>query len=192
MTKEPAVTICHLSLFPEAGEMTDAAAVEEEDDDAPVVLPWQNEERHEVTERRGASGIYLRYLDDRADSIVSALRVIAGSDGATIVHCAAGKDRTGVVIACALAEVGVNREAIVDDYTRSAERIEAIYQRLGGRRTYREDLARTDVDDHRPRASTMERLLAAVDELHGGMSAWLRAHDWTEDDAARLRRKLLG
>ena len=177
-------------LFPEAGEATDAAAVDDEDE--PVVLPWQNEERSEVVERRGASGIYLRYLDDRADSIVAALRVIAESEGATIVHCAAGKDRTGVVIACALAEVGVTRDAIVEDYTRSAERIEAVYHRLGARRAYRDDLRGTDVDHHRPRATTMERTLGAVDEIHGGIPAWLRAHGWTEDDAARLRHKLVG
>lgn len=191
LTKEDAVEICHLSLFPEAGETTDAAAVEADDDDQPVVLPWQSEERGESVERRGASGIYLRYLDDRADSIVAALRVIAESDGATIVHCAAGKDRTGVVIACALAEVGVTREAIIADYARSGERIDAIYRRLTARRTYRDDLSGTDVDEHRPRASTMERLLAAIDDLHGGVPAWLRAHAWTDQDAARLRRKLL-
>ena len=189
MTKEPSVDIFHLSLFPEAGETTDAAVV---DEDEPVVLPWHNEERSAVAERRGASGIYLRYLDDRADSIVAALRVIAESEGATIVHCAAGKDRTGVVIACALAEVGVTRDAIVDDYTRSAERIEAVYHRLGARRTYRDDLRGTDVDHHRPRARTMDRMLAAVDEIHGGIPAWLRAHGWTAQDAARLRQKLLG
>jgi rhodanese-related sulfurtransferase len=192
MTKEDVVEICHLSLFPEAGEATDAAAVDAEEDDAPVVLPWQSDERAEFEERRGVSGIYLGYLDDRADSIIAALRVIADTDGATVVHCAAGKDRTGVVVACALAEVGVTPEAIVADYARSGERIEAIYRRLSARRTYRQDLTSTAIDEHRPRASTMQRLLAAVDELHGGIPAWLRAHGWTEDDSARLRRKLLG
>ena len=56
--------------------------------------------------------------------------MIAHSPGATIVHCAAGKDRTGTVVAIALAEVGVTREAIVADYARSAERIEHIFGRL--------------------------------------------------------------
>lgn len=191
MTRVPGVEIHHLSLFPEAGHNTDAAAADDEADDGPVVLPWQKHEREADVERRGAAGIYLRYLDDRADSIIAALRVIAESDGATIVHCAAGKDRTGVVVACALAEVGVTREAIVADYARSAERIEAIYDRLAARTTYRDDLDRNDIDKHRPRASTMERLLDAVDELHGGVPAWLRAHGWTDEDAAALRHRLL-
>jgi hypothetical protein len=37
----------------------------------------------------------------------------------------------------------------------------------------------------------MQRLLEAVDDIHGGVPAWLRAHGWTDDDAAALRKRLL-
>lgn len=189
MTSERSVEVRHLSLFPEAGENTDAAA----EDDEPVVLPWQDREpsMDEDDRRRGASGIYLRYLDDRADSIIDALRLIAGTDGTTIVHCAAGKDRTGVVIAFALTEVGVTRQAIIDDYALSADRVEKVFARLSARRTYAQDLGSADVDKHKPKAETMERLFEAIDEIHGGIPVWLRAHGWTEHDAAALRHKLL-
>ncbi|HKC29724.1 MAG TPA: tyrosine-protein phosphatase [Jatrophihabitans sp.] len=188
MTREPLVSVRHFSLFPEAGHATDAAA-----DDEPVVLPWQRRDAARPAEaRRGVVGIYLRYLDDRADSILNALRLIARTDGATVVHCAAGKDRTGVVVAFALAEVGVERAAIVEDYRLSADRVPATLARLASRRTYAADLGDDgDVDKHKPRADTMEQLLAAVDELYGGVSAWLRSHGWTDDDAAALRRHLL-
>ncbi len=191
MTREAAVEVRHLSLFPEAGEQTDVAAAE----DGPVVLPWQNrrppEGVQEDERRQGAAGVYLRYLDDRGDSIVAALRTIAQTPGATIVHCAAGKDRTGVVVAFALAEVGVAREEIVADYARSAERVPAVVRRLASRRIYAGDLDVTQVDRHKPRAVTMERVLDAVDEVHGGVPAWLRANGWTEQDAAALRHHLL-
>lgn len=187
MTREPLVTVEHFSLFPESGHHTDAAAAE--DSDAPVVLPWQ--QRREDGQRRSASTIYLSYLDDRADSAIATLRLIANSDGATIVHCAAGKDRAGVVTALALAEVGVTHDAIVADYALSADRIEAIFERLRASRTYAEDLAGQSIDKHRPRPQTMQRLLAAIDQEHGGVPAWLRAHGWTERDAAALRAKLL-
>jgi protein tyrosine/serine phosphatase len=160
-----------------------------------VVLPWQTRDRQasdsEEAERKGAAGIYLRYLDDRADSILAALRTVARTDGATIVHCAAGKDRTGVVVAIALAEVGVTREAIADDYARSADRIEAIFDRLRASRTYTEIDNGVDIDKHTPKAVTMQRMLNAMDEVHGGVPAWLRANGWTAADAAALRRKLL-
>ncbi|MDT4962574.1 MAG: protein-tyrosine phosphatase [Pseudonocardiales bacterium] len=191
LTREPAVDVQHFSLFPEAGRNTDAGAL---DDDGPVVLPWQNRgtdlgEPDRV--RLGAAGVYLRYLDERPDSVVGALRLIADTDGATIVHCAAGKDRTGVVVALALAEVGVAREAIVDDYAQSAERIEAIFARLKASRTYTGDLANQDIDKHSPRAATMEHLLDALEANFGGAPEWLRQHGWTDDDAAALRKHLL-
>ncbi len=191
MTREPAVEVRNLSLFLESGATTDAAAA----DDAPVVLPWQTRDAPDGTDEderwRGASGVYLRYLDDRGDSVLDALRMIAHTDGATLVHCAAGKDRTGVVVAFALAEVGVTRAAIVDDYAHSAERIGAIFRRLSSRRTYAAELGTEDADRHKPRAVTMERLLDAMDEQFGGIPAWLRTHGWTDADAAALRHHLL-
>jgi protein tyrosine/serine phosphatase len=183
------VDIVHLSLFPESGANTDAAA---DDDDGPVVLPWQDREvRTDGARRQGASAVYLGYLDERADSVLATLRLIADSPGATIVHCAAGKDRTGTVVAIALSEVGVTREAIIADYARSAERIEAIFDRLRASRTYADDIGTEAAADHAPKSATMQRLLDAIDTEHGGASAWLRSHGWTEADAAALRHKLL-
>jgi protein-tyrosine phosphatase len=191
MTREPSVEVRHFSLFPEAGHNTDAAALDEH---APIVLPWQNRgtDLGEPDDRRqGASGVYLRYLDERPDSALAALRLVADTDGATIVHCAAGKDRTGVVTALALAAVGVAREAIIDDYVLTAERIEAILGRLRASRTYADDLQNQTVDTHRPRAAAMRRLLDTLDESYGGAPAWLRAHGWTDEDGAALRKRLL-
>ena len=61
-------------------------------------------------------GHYLGYLEDRPEEVTGALRTIATSEGAAIVHCAAGKDRTGVIVALALTVAGVEPEAIVADY----------------------------------------------------------------------------
>lgn len=195
MTREPRVELRHLSLFPEAGHNTDAAAVDRQPDDPakPVVLPWQNLDRSvpDPEAPAGAAGFYVRYLLDRPDSVIETLRLIANTDGAALVHCAAGKDRTGVVVAIALAEVGVRREAIIEDYALSAERIHDIFARLRASDTYADDLADSDVDKHSPRDTTMAELLDAVDRMHGGVPAWLRKHGWTDDDAAALRKHLL-
>lgn len=187
LTREPQVTHRNLSLFVEE------PVPDEADPGEPVILPWQRRdaERTEQDRQRGAAGIYLRYLDERGDSVLAALRLIAHSDGATIVHCAAGKDRTGVIVACALAEVGVTRDAIVADYVASADRIEAILARLAGRRTYASYVDEAEIDVHRPRAETMAQTLDAVDDAYGGFPAWLRANGWTAEDAAALRAKLL-
>jgi protein-tyrosine phosphatase len=193
LTHEPIVDVRHFSLFPEAGLNTDAVAADDEPD-APVLLPWQGRERPDSEEerRRGAADIYVDYLIDRPDSIVDALRLIAETDGATIVHCAAGKDRTGVVVAIALSEIGVDRDAIIADYALTSERIERVLRRLAARRTYAADLEdEHDFDRHKPRPVTMERFLDEMDERYGGVAAWLRAHGWTDEDAAALRKRLL-
>lgn len=186
------VDVRHLSLLPEEGDATDAAAVEE---GAPVILPWQKRDAtlSDDERRKGAAAVYQRYLGERADSVVEALRVVAYTDGATIVHCAAGKDRTGTVVALALDVVGVDRDAIARDYALSADRVPRVFARLSRRRTYAADLGGdVDIDRHKPQAVTMQRLLETLDERHGGAAGWLREHGWTGADAAALHRKLLG
>lgn len=194
LEKRPEVEVRNLSLYPD-----DAFDKMTPDENGRYVLPWENDEDVPAEDAatdtaRGVSGHYLNYLNGRADSVIAALRLIAASPGATIVHCAAGKDRTGVVVAIALTEVGITREAIIADYARSAERIQAIFARLATSATYAGTVGAGDtdmIDKHKPRDVIMERLFAAIDGELGGVHAWLRAHGWTEADAAALRAKLL-
>ena len=185
MTREPLVAVKQLSLFP---ERSGAAALKDEPDepDEPDVPPW---ERRPVT-GRGFSGLYLGFLAERADSVLAALRLIAHREGATLVHCTAGKDRTGTVVALALSDVGVEREAIVADYGASADHFDDLMKRLAASTTSRE-LALAAAVKHRPKAITMERFLDALAEEAGGVRPWLAAHGWTVDDHAALQRKLL-
>ena len=181
LADEARVAVHHLSLFPEAGPGEAA--------DTADVLPWQDPERERA--RASARRTYLRYLDERPDSILAALRLLAHSDGATLVHCAAGKDRTGVVVALALAFLGVPREEIVADYVASADRIEAIMARLATSPTYADDPFVVDIDGQRPRAATIEGFLDQLEQEDGGATDWLGKHGWTDADAAALRTRLI-
>ena len=133
---------------------------------------------------------YLGYLARRPDSVAAALSVIARAEGATVVHCAAGKDRTGTVVAMALDVAGVPREEIVADYVLTAERIDAIIARLMPRPTYGAALAKQEVGDQLPRAESIEAILDAVHEGWGGAAGWLLHRGWTQPDVARLRARL--
>src|SRR5450756_1357333 len=64
-------------------------------------------------------GHYLGYLDNRPEEVVGALRSIGTAPGAAIVHCAAGKDRTGVVIVADEGGTNDGLEAIVGRLSRS-------------------------------------------------------------------------
>ena len=122
--------------------------------------------------------------------MVGALRTIAHAEGAALVHCAAGKDRTGVVVALALTVAGVPAEAVVGDYAASAERTEAIIARLRRSRLYARDVNRKPAQLQRPRAETMAAFLEQMDARYGGVASWLTDHDMSAADLAALRVKL--
>ena len=82
-----------------------------------------------------------------------------------LVHCAAGKDRTGVVVALALAAVGVRREAIIADYVVTADRITEIMRRLRASPTYATALEGVTDESRKPQAMFLERVLEVLDSI---------------------------
>ena len=168
------------------------AAKGEEDLDAlaakALAVPWSPDGT-----RRDASfwaEHYLGYLAARPDSVAAALRVIGDAPGAAVVHCAAGKDRTGTVVAMALDVAGVPHEEIVADYVLTAERIEAIIGRLMSRPAYGHALSQQSIDEQSPKPESIEAILRAVDAGWGGAAGWLRDHGWTASDVEGLRHHL--
>jgi protein tyrosine/serine phosphatase len=137
-------------------------------------------------------GHYLGYLEDRPDQIVAALRSIAHSEGAALVHCAAGKDRTGVVVALALTVAGVRPEDVVEDYAASGDRTEAVLARLRRSRTYARDIDSRPVTAHRVRPETMAAFLEQMESRYGGVARWLTEHSFSAEDLRLLRVKLRG
>lgn len=182
LVSEPAVRIDHRSLYPDSGGNTDL--------DADTVRPWGEPVEGAYADESPVVRAYMSYLHRRPDSIAESVRAIARTDGAVLVHCAAGKDRTGVVVAMALAAAGVDDATIVADYLASAERIEEIMARLVSSETYRAELEGHDAQDHAPRVGTMDRVLELLREQHGGATAWLTANGLTEADLALLRERL--
>lgn len=182
IARVPAVRVEHRSLYPESGGNTDL--------DADTVKPWEQNDERESPDEPPVVRAYMGYLRRRPDSVVGSIRSIARADGAVLVHCAAGKDRTGVVVALALDAAGVDRDAIVADYVATGERIGAIIDRLVSSPTYRSELAGHDPQTHAPLPGTMERLFELVDARFGGSRAWLSEHGLDETDLERLRRRL--
>ncbi|WP_214410685.1 tyrosine-protein phosphatase [Sphaerisporangium fuscum] len=190
LTLVPEVTIHHLTLFAEGGRHTDVEADTPKRIEGDKVLPWQGQREADTAEVR-VVGFYYAYLRDRPDSVLAALRAMAYGEGAALVHCAAGKDRTGVVCALALSVAGVTREAIVADYAATGDRLEPLLARLRASDTYRDDLDSQPAENHMPRPDYMEHFLKVLDENHGGARGWLAEHGWTAEDDAALRSRLL-
>jgi protein-tyrosine phosphatase len=190
------VTHRHFTLLPERGARTDVFAAEGDAEELRAQLPadWaQSVLPRQAGDDEGetpAVRSYLGFLSDGTENVLAALRALAASEGAVVVHCAAGKDRTGVVSALALAVAGVDREDIVADYAQTAEVIEALMAKLAASPTYAGDATGRDVADHTPRADTMRRVLEILDERDGGPIGWLESHGFGADEQAALRARL--
>lgn len=181
----------HHSLLPIRTEPVRARPAPVTDDaDTGLGSPWK--EYDGKRDARFWAEHYLGYLSDRPDSISAALDVISRSAGATIVHCAAGKDRTGTVVALALAVAGVPDEVIIEDYVLTDERLTRILERLTGHPVYGEALKTQTLNDQRPKAASMESILSSLHDGFGGPDSWLREQGWSPDDLARLRSRLRG
>jgi protein-tyrosine phosphatase len=162
---------------------------------ATVHLPLGREERGALPEgaRPGdpvgaLRQAYRDYLDERGHHIVTLARVVAGSTAATLVHSAAGKDRTGVAVGMLLDAVGVDRSAVVADYTATNDVIEQVVRTLAAAHGHgRAD----DLSAHLARPAVLTELLEHVDDAYGGAAAWLRERGLTEPELAALRRRLV-
>ncbi|HEX5383222.1 MAG TPA: tyrosine-protein phosphatase [Propionibacteriaceae bacterium] len=154
-------------------------------------LPWVDLEPSVQLDNAVAS-VYFSYLVDRPDSVLAALRTVAQAPGVALVHCAAGKDRTGTIVALALSVADADRQAIIDDYTASSERVAEVVARLKSSPTYAENLAGRDLSSHLSHPETMISLLRHIDETFGSVPQMLSKMGWTEDDNEQLRAKLRG
>jgi protein-tyrosine phosphatase len=177
----PAIRRVHHPVVSEIGETTDVVA-------AALLLKKQQDRSRFPGDP--TCGHYLGYLEDRPDQVAGAVRSIAYDPGTALVHCAAGKDRTGVVVALALTAAGVRRAAVVADYAATGERTEAIMDRLRRSPTYVRDIDSLPVDSQRPRPETMAAFLEQMDSRYGGVVQWLTAHGLSAAELDLLRTKL--
>jgi protein-tyrosine phosphatase len=122
--------------------------------------------------------LYLSMVDDGA-AFAGAVRALARPGGLpALVHCTAGKDRTGLLVAMVLDVLGVEEKAIVADYLLSNERLAANPGDVKFEFPIREEL--------------MTGSLAYTRERFGSVEQYLLAHGVTAEELATLRAELLG
>jgi hypothetical protein len=116
---------------------------------------------------------YLWYLEVGRAAFTDALTMVADPNNHPLVfHCAAGKDRTGVLAALILDILGVERSVIVDDYAITATRMELILDRLRRDPVWGDYVAEIPPERVHAEASTMERFLDLLYQRHGGAREW--------------------
>lgn len=142
--------------------------------------------------------LYIGILEHGATELAQVARLIAASTDdaptAVLVHCTAGKDRTGVATALMLDAVGTERQAIVDNYAESAQNLagpwtDGMLQSIAAMGVPVTPELKTLGTGSPP--EEIEKALAWVD-AHGGAADYLRSGGLTDAELTALRARLAG
>ncbi|MEV7779890.1 tyrosine-protein phosphatase [Kitasatospora sp. NPDC088351] len=131
----------------------------------------------EMTTAADLGAFYLLMAESAPEAVVAAVEA-ATRPGGVLLHCAAGKDRTGLLIALLLDLVGVPAEEIVADYARTNEALTQIWANLADRnRSAMNDYQAGTLTVPAPLleapAGAMVAFLELVDTRYGGTEAFL-------------------
>ena len=134
---------------------------------------------------------YVMMLRFASGPIARVIETLARVDAPAVFHCAAGKDRTGVLSAVILGALDVRDEVIVADYAATREGLDAVVERLMQSEGYREMFAALPPDTLHAEPETMISLLDHVRAEHGSMRGYLREVGVADEVVERLAARLL-
>jgi protein-tyrosine phosphatase len=123
--------------------------------------------------------------------IARILTLLAETERPAIYHCAAGKDRTGVVSAIVLSLLGVRDEVIVADYAASRENLDAIIDRLMTSKGYEVMFSALPPDTMHAEPETMISFLRQLNDKYGSIAGYAQDAGVGAPSLDRLRDRLL-
>ena len=136
--------------------------------------------------------VYLEVLALYRPHLARAVAAVADAEpeGCLLVHCHAGKDRTGLVVALLLAVAGVSPEAIAADYALSGRNL------ADSLASWVEGGADPESREHRRRISVapQQAMLDVLGELasrYDGAASYLRDAGLSESHLDRVRMRLV-
>jgi protein-tyrosine phosphatase len=151
-----------------------------------------------VIEHIAMGEMYARMVETAAPQLVTALGIITLAPGAIAFHCAAGRDRTGVLAAVLLLALGAADDDIVTDYARTDPNMAAIQERMRpvmgvllARLGFDLDAMTATPPSQEPMDISMRTMLERLRERHGDALAPLRAAGLDNATITRLRERAL-
>ncbi|MFK7602792.1 tyrosine-protein phosphatase [Deinococcus sp. SM5_A1] len=154
------------------------------------LLPHRVRELNEAS-LAGSNGVYnCAVLDHGANNVVGILGAILDAPpGPVLIHCQAGKDRTGLIAALCLELAGRSRDEIAADYVATGPELVDFYARGELRRTPEQQ--KRDAPLMPTIADDILRSLAHLDSTWGGVGPYLAAYGFPEAEAAALGDRLI-
>jgi hypothetical protein len=141
--------------------------------------------------------LYAAVVADTGELVAEIAGIVALADPPCLVHCAAGKDRTGVIVAILLAAVGVSRAEIIADYERTAANMPAVLERIVKTRpvaeqdAIRAQLAQVPAQLFATNVEAIDAVLDVVGATEHGAGGWLQAHGLSAQTLRLLRARLV-
>ena len=176
--------------------------------EAPHESSWQkmmteySDEDPSVAAQRWMTSEYERFPTlGGSRRAVRQIVTMLGEGRPVLVHCFAGKDRTGFAVAVALEAAGVHPDAILADYLRSNDAVARLRESILTTMRSREGVTDEVVSFAESRLTNevlgvWEQYLVSarrvLDVTHGGLPGYLDAAGVTPADVERLRGQLLG
>ncbi|MDF0529513.1 tyrosine-protein phosphatase [Tsukamurella sp. 8F] len=124
-----------------------------------------------------------------AGAALAAVAGVLAEGGSVLVHCTAGKDRTGWLIATLLRMFGASEEVVSSDYLRSNEAIGPLRDMVVRRRADAEQLSR---DFLGVRAEYLAAATEAMTARFGDVAGYLSAVGVSPDTIAALQDRMIG
>ncbi len=125
-------------------------------------------------------------LKERSQVIKTILETIATTSTPVVIHCAVGKDRTGIISALLLAIAGVSPETIAQDYNLSDAYLAPLYEEL---RPQAEQENFTHLLSSP--VQTMIDIFQYLDTNYGGLEGYLEQIGIGNNICDRLRKNLI-
>ena len=132
--------------------------------------------------------VYLGNLDDGRAAVKGTFEVVAGNlprGVATLFHCAAGRDRTGIMAALLLGVVGVTNGQIAQDYVQSNRNARRVTRKLAENPLYANGADRPEII--LLREQTILGFMRLVREQFGGPEQFCLDSGVTPETIAVLR-----
>jgi protein-tyrosine phosphatase len=179
-----------LAADPPAELPVDVVHVATLEEDADVFAQADKASDEAVSSAMGTRDVYLIFLERFKANFARAIAEIAHApEGGVVVHCAGGKDRTGLVTALLLRLAGVDAEAVAADYALSEERLRPrhdLWLAEAATEAERERIRRIAVTP--PEAMT--EVLQELERRYGSIEGYLRAGGLSDEDLAAVRARL--
>ncbi|MBB6730758.1 tyrosine-protein phosphatase [Cohnella zeiphila] len=136
--------------------------------------------------------LYVDMLENRRQPLLRVFELLSADPReAVLFHCAAGKDRTGVIAALLLELAGVAHEVIVADYAMTAACLTPLMEEL--RRTRPESVSAELYERFLgAEPEEMEKMLAHLAGRYDGAEEYLMSIGLAPEQVEGLKKKLLG